>query len=110
LKIFVCGIMLLIAIVGASTLMGQSTPPRVVAEFSGASLKWVHAAEPEFEKKKLDLGNYLISVIEQNDSVVVVLTASDAEKGARGSSGTYPGYEVEIRKNDLKILRSNYVR
>ncbi len=52
-----------------TVLTAQSTRPKVIAEFTGSSLKWIHAAEPEFERKKLDLDKYTVSVVEQNDSV-----------------------------------------
>jgi hypothetical protein len=90
--------------------MAQSHPSRVVAEFSGASLKWIHVAEPEFQRRGLDLDKYNVSVFEQSDSVIVFLRSSDAAAGAMGSTGRYPGYEVEISKKDLKVVRSNYVR
>ena len=90
--------------------MAQSVPPKVTAEFPGASLKWIHIAEAEFQRKKLDVDKYTISVVEENNSVTVGLSSLDNVPGARGSSGTYPGYEVEISKKDLKVLRSNYVR
>ena len=102
--------MVVVTILGWSALMAQSNPPKVIAELAGASLKWIHAAEPEFERKKLDLENYTVSVFEQSDSVVVILRSSDAEEGAKGSTGRHPGYEVEISKKDLKVVRSNYVR
>jgi hypothetical protein len=46
----------------------------------------------------------------QNDSVTVILRSSDGVEWATGSTGRYPGYEVEISKKDLKVLRCNYVR
>src|SRR6266700_5484422 len=64
----------------------------------GASLKWIHAAEPEFQRKKLDLDKYIVSVVEQEDSVMVGLRSFDSVEGTRGSSESHPGYEVEIRK------------
>jgi hypothetical protein len=90
--------------------MAQSNPPRVIAEFNGSSLKWIHAAEPEFQRRKLDFDNYTVSVVEENDSVTVTLTSSDSVKGTRGSSGTYPGFTVEISKKDMKVVRANYIR
>jgi hypothetical protein len=84
--------------------------PKVLAEFKGSSLKWIHAADPAFRREKLDLDNYIVSVVEQEDSVIVLLTSPDSVEGSRGSTGKYPGYEVEIRKKDLKIIRSNYER
>jgi hypothetical protein len=90
--------------------MAQPKYPRVMAEFPGASLKWVHVAEPEFQKRGLNLNHYTVSVVEHKDTVEVILTSFDASKQARGSSGTYPAFEVEIAKADDKVIRSNYVR
>jgi len=107
---FVWTMIVVVSSLGWIALVAQSKPPKVIAEFSGSSLKWIHAAEPEFQRKNLDLDKYTVSVVEQNDSVTVALTSPDSVKGARGSTGSYPGFEVEISKKDLKILRSNYVR
>lgn len=90
--------------------MAKSSPPRVTAEFAGASLKWIHAAEPEFQQKKLDLDRYTVLVIEQADSVTVLLKSTDSVEGAKGSTGKYPSYGVEISKKDMKILSSSYAR
>jgi hypothetical protein len=103
-------IMVVVSILGWSALMAQSDPPRVTAEFPGASLKWIHVAEFEFQRQKLDVDKYTVSVAEQSESVTVGLTSLDSVLGARGNTGTYPGYVVEIRKKDLKIVRSNYIR
>jgi hypothetical protein len=95
---------------GWSATMAQSNPPKVFAEFPGTSLKWIYAAEPVLQEKKLDLDKYTISLFEQADSVTVILKSADSEPGGRGSTGKNPGFEVEISKKDLKVLRSNYVR
>jgi hypothetical protein len=110
MKRFVLAIMVVIAVLGWGSLRAQSNPPKVMAEFAGASLKWIRAAEPEFQRRKLDLDKYTVSVVEQKDSVTVGLRSPDAVQGAMGSSGSYPGYEVEISKKDMKVVRSNYVR
>jgi hypothetical protein len=110
MKRFALAVMVVISVLGWSALRAQSNPPKVMAEFAGASLKWIHAAEPEFQRRKLNLDKYTISVVEERDSVTVVLISLDAVEGAKGSSGSYPGYEVEISKKDLKVVRSNYVR
>jgi len=109
-KRFVWVLVSVISILGAGELIAQSKPARLLAEFRGASLKWVHADEPEFKRRNLNLDKYIVSITEEDDSVVVTLSATDAVKGAFGSSGSYPGYEVEIRKKDMKVVRSNYVR
>src|ERR1700757_2231300 len=84
LKGFVWVLVLVISILGGSKLSAQSKPPKVMAEFAGASLKWIHAAEPEFQREKLDLDKYVVSIVEHNDSVVVGLSSFDSVKGARG--------------------------
>jgi len=110
MKRFVCAAVLGISILGWRELLAQSKPPKVMAEFTGASLKWIHAAEPEFQRKKLDLDKYIVSVVEQEDSVMVGLRSFDSVEATRGSPESHPGYEVEIRKKDLKVVRSNYIR
>jgi hypothetical protein len=110
MKRFVWATALVISIFGWREPLAQSNPPRVIAEFTGASLKWIHVAEAEFQRRMLNLDNYTVRVVERDDSVVVSLSALDAVKGTRGSSGSYPAFEVEIDKKDLKVVRSNYVR
>ena len=90
--------------------MAQSKSPKLRADFPGSTLKWIHAAEPEFQRRNLDLDKYTVTVAEQDDSVVIALRSLDATKGARGSAGKFPEYEVEVSKNDMKIIRSNFVR
>jgi hypothetical protein len=92
------------------TRVAQSNPEKVVAQFPGSTLKWIEAVEPEFRRRNLDLNNYIVSVVDHRESVVVALSSPDQPEGARGSVGKYPGYEVEISKDGMKILRSNYVR
>lgn len=110
MKTFVWAMVLVISLLGWTGLFAQSKPSGVMAEFTGASLKWIRAAEPEFQRRKLPLEKYMVSVVDQDDSVVVDLTSLDSAKRTRGSTGSYPGYEVEIRKKDLKVVRSNYIR
>ena len=90
--------------------MAQSNPPKAVSELSDEERKWLHVAEPEFHHRHLDLANYKVTVQEEKESVTVILTSSDAPQGGRGSMGKHPGYEVEINRKDLKIIRSHYVR
>lgn len=112
MKTFVLAMIAVASILVSSASIAQPSPPKVIAEFPGASLKWIRIAEPEFEQRKLDLENYTIAVVEEDDSVVVLLRSPDAVgvSGARGSTGKFPGYEVEISKKDKKVVRSNYVR
>jgi hypothetical protein len=110
MKSFVWATALVISILGSREPLAQSNYPRVIAEFEGASLKWIHVAEPELQRRHLNLDNYVVSIIEEDNSVTVSLLATDAVKGAKGSSGSYPAFAVEISKKDLKVVRSYYQR
>ncbi len=109
MKTLVWGMIAVLSL-GWSVTMAQSNPPKVLAEFPGTSLKWIHAAEPILQDKKLDLDKYTISLLEQADSVTVILKSEDSAPGGRGNTGKNPSFEVEISKKDLKVLRSNYIR
>jgi hypothetical protein len=109
-KFAIGGAVVMMAILGWSESASRSQSGKLQAQFPGACLKWVHAAESDFESKHLDLNHYTISILEQKDSVIVSLSSSDAVENARGSTGSFPGYMVEISKKDSRIIRSNYIR
>jgi hypothetical protein len=90
--------------------MAQGSPITKMAEFPGSWLKWIHIAEPEFQRRRLNLDNYTIAVVERRDFVEVMLTDSQAAGGVRGNLGSVPGFEVEIRKDNKTIVRANFVR
>ena len=79
-------------------------------ELPGAALKWIHIAEREFDQQKLNVDKYRVTVFEEDDTVAVIFMGLKSPKSAHGSVGPDPGFEVEIRKKDLKVLRANYVR
>jgi len=85
MKRLALAIMVVTPILGWRALVAQSHPPHVTAEFPGASLKWIHAAEPDFQREKLDLDKYTVSVVEENNSVTVSLSSLDSVPGARGA-------------------------
>jgi hypothetical protein len=93
-----------------SATMTRQNSSRVLAEFPGSTLKWVYAAEDELKRKQLNLERYRVSVVEEDVSVTVILVALDAPRNAMGNLGKTPGYEVEISKTDLKVLKSHYIR
>lgn len=82
----------------------------VLAELPGSSLKWIHIAEPEFERQNLDVSKYAVSVVEDDDSVHVTLTNPHRKPGVRGNPGPLPEYDVEIRRTDGKVVRQSYIR
>lgn len=105
-----CVTVTLTALLGWAESGPQPQGPKLQAKFPGACLKWIHRAEAEFERRHLDVEHYTIVVVERNDSVTVILRSLDDRENARGSTGSFPGYEVEISKKDSGIVRSNYVR
>lgn len=107
--VFVCFVLLSI-LAFDGLIAGSQTQPR--AKFSGTCLKWLYAAEPVFQREKLDLDKYTVSVTEEDGSVTVGLTSADCLEGwnGRGSCGSSPGFVVVISKEDMHVIRSNYVR
>jgi hypothetical protein len=99
-----------LAFLGRRISMAQESASPTVVQFPGTCLKWLHIAEPRVLEEHLKLENYMISVIEEADHVTVVLKSLDAPLGVKGGGGTHPGYEVEIRKTDSQITRSNFLR
>ena len=100
-----------IIVAAAQSCAAQQRPNvGVLAELPGSSLKWIHIAEPEFERQNLDVSKYSVSVVEDGDSVHVTLTNPHRKQGARGNPGPLPEYDVEIRRTDLKVVRQSYIR
>jgi hypothetical protein len=91
MKQIMWGIALAISLVGWRGLSAQSKSPRVMAEITGASLKWILAAEPKFQREKLDLDKYVVSVVEQGDSIIVELRSFDSVKRGEGKHGKLSG-------------------
>jgi hypothetical protein len=104
-------LMVVLSVARLGTVMVESTPSKVLAEFPGSSLKWIRVAEPVFIRESLDLDKYTIGVIDYGETVVVSVTIlrNDVEL-RRGHPPAPPGYEVEISKKDMKVVRSNYIR
>jgi hypothetical protein len=108
-KILAIAILLGLTLIGSAAIT-QTGKLGVDAELPGKSLKWIHIAEQQFKREKLDLDKYTVEVFEEDDYVAVILTSFDAPKRTRGSAGTYPAYEVEISKKTMKITSASYVR
>ena len=90
--------------------MGQAAPPKTLATFDGSSLKWVRVAEPEFARRHLNLDHYAVIIEERGDTVVVLLHSVNSIEGAKGSSVTYPDFDMEISKKTMRIVRANFDR
>ncbi len=105
-------IVILTAIVVGSILCSaqSESPVKTVAKFSGTALKWIQIAQPEFERERLDVSRYNVVVDESADEVYVMLISPDSKPSYRGSSGTYPNFEVTISKKDGKVVNASFAR
>jgi len=86
------------------------TPDVEIVKIPGSALKWIHATEPEFTRRKLNLENYNVTVLDEGDTIIVSLTGLHTKPGWRGNSSSFPEYSVEISKKDLKVLWGSYNR
>ncbi len=104
------------AVILATMLFGpimcnaQSGQSKTLARFPGTALKWIQIAQPEFERKNLDVTRYNIVVDESADSVYVSLISPDSNPSGRGSTGTYPNFEVTINKKNGKVVSASFAR
>ena len=79
---------------------GQMKP---VGEISAQSFRAIQAALPELDRRKLDLSNYKITVVETASSLVILFADVNDPPGQRGSA---TGLQVELDKKDLHVIRS----
>jgi hypothetical protein len=78
---------------------------------SGTVAKYVSVASSEFEKKlNVKWQNYSVSINEHEDIVSISFFSKDMVAGQRGSTEGVPGFEIKIRKADLKVLESQFIR
>jgi hypothetical protein len=77
---------------------------------SGRSFRAIQAAIPELERNKLGVEGYRIRVHESGASVFVLFGDPNAPKGLRGSWGDRPAFSVELARDDLRIIRSQFER
>jgi hypothetical protein len=77
---------------------------------SGRHFRAVQATLPELERNKLDVADSRIVIWESGTSVFVVFGDPKAPEGQMGSSGQKPGFSVELARDDLRIIRSDFVK
>jgi len=82
---------------------------QMLDQIQGSNFLAIQAATEVFQRYNPDLANYKIEVVREGDSVVVIFADKDRPDGTRGSVGK-PGFEVELNVQDLRVLRSNFVR
>ena len=81
---------------------------------SGVGYRVIQAAMSEFVRNNLDISRYRITVAERGSSYVVTFidasVTNDAPGYTRGSPGKIPSFSVELSRDDLRLIRSNFVR
>lgn len=71
----------------------------------------IRTAEKVFQEKHAhDLAEYRITVVSDKNSLTVIFTDKNARPRGRGNPGALPAFEVELKPDDLRVLRSNFVR
>ena len=107
---FLCAVVAFTTVLAFSESGRQSPGTQPKAEFAGSFVKWILAAEPEFRRRDIDLDHYVVLMLEEKDLVIFSLRSLDSVENGRGSSGSFPGFEIEISKEDSRVIRSYYVR
>ena len=77
---------------------------------SGGDLKAIQSALPVFEAHGLRVDAYRVIVLEEGESIIVLFDDPDRSPGQKGSTGRMVSFEVRLRKSDLTVVGSNFVR
>jgi hypothetical protein len=76
----------------------------------GIDLKAIQVALPIFEKHGLKVEGYKVIVIEDREFVVVVFDDPQRPSGQMGSTARMVSFEVRLKRSDLSLVSSNFVR
>jgi hypothetical protein len=96
-----------------SALLAKLNQLTTLEKIQGRSLLAIRAAEEVFLSRdpKADLARYKVEVLREGDSVLVIFVDKDRKPGTRGTAaGQAPGFEVELKANDLSFVRANFSR
>jgi hypothetical protein len=100
-------------VLGSTTIL-PGTAEAADDSISGQAYLMIQVAMPEFENRGLDISRYRITVQETKDSRYVIFIDADVteeqKRHGRGNPGKIPGFEVELARDELKVVRSNFIR
>jgi len=92
-------------------LLDKLNQTKILDSIQGSSLLAIRAATPVFlQSYKAELADYKVEVLRDGESKVVIFADKDRKPGIRGHRAGRPGFEVELKPDDLKVLRSNFLR
>jgi hypothetical protein len=81
---------------------------------SGRSYLAIQTAAAELVRNDLDISRYRITVIEAETALFVIFidadVPDDTKRGVRGNPSRIPGFEVELTRNNLRVVRSHFIR
>jgi hypothetical protein len=87
-----------------------ASPFRERGSILGVDLKAIQAAMPEFEKRGLKIDRYKIIVFEDGEVVFVIFDDPQRPPGQKGSTERMSTFEVRLKRTDLSVVGSNFVR
>lgn len=76
----------------------------------GVDLKAIQAAIPAFEEHGMKIDGYRVIVIEEKESLIVLFDDPERSPTQMGSTKRMVSFEVRLRKADLSIIESHFVR
>jgi hypothetical protein len=97
-------------LIGLAPQAEGETPMKEVESISGTTLAVIQAAIPKLEEHDLRVQDYRISVFEMESAFLVLFTDPKQPADQRGSSTALIGFEVEISKAGLQVVRANFMR
>ena len=81
---------------------------------SGRNYRAIQAAVVELARHNLDISRYRITVTETEASLIVTFidaSAPDDPRGQfRGNPGKIPAFSAELKRDNLQVIRSNFIR
>jgi hypothetical protein len=109
------GVVCIISLFALSTFgdepsVASSTAFKESSSILGVELKAILVALPVFEKHGMVVDGYRISLTEQNELLTILFDDPERSQGQRGSTERMVSFQVQLRKNDLSIVSSNFVR
>ena len=102
--------LLALPLLGAESPKFPSIAFRERGSILGVDLKAIQRALPVFEKHGMKVDGYRVIVIEENESIIVLFDDPERSPGQRGSTARMVSFEVRLKKADLTVVGSNFVR
>jgi hypothetical protein len=100
-----------LAICLAYNLIAQSPQPHPEIEtISGRNFVVIQSAAAEAARRGLDVSTYKITILDRGSSCTVMFQDPERPATQMGSTERMLGFDVEVSRKDLRIVRSHFVR